>query len=156
MSRTSGRTEVRPKSISLEKLVDSATANLCKHLSATDEKGKFTTATITMLTAGWVGQNSSRQRLTQLVLSSGYIEDLKLRASESGKAVALKETLTLSLRQERAPLFPVRCREAGANQRNHAIRTGPKKNDEVFQSEPHKGQVEPLAFCRAIVLRTPI
>ena len=39
------RTEVRPKSISLEKLVDSATANLCKHLSATDEKGKFTTAT---------------------------------------------------------------------------------------------------------------
>ena len=90
------RTEIRPKSISFDKLVDPATPNLCKYWSAPTRRENSTTATITMLTVGWVGKNSSRQRVTQLVFQSGYIEDLKLRASESGKAVALKEKLTLS------------------------------------------------------------
>jgi type VI protein secretion system component Hcp len=97
------RTEMHPKCISLNKLVDPATPNLCKYL---DERAQFSKATITMLTMAWVGKGSSHQRVMQLVLSDGYIEDLSIQASESGKAVALKEKLTLSYAKSTVLYFP--------------------------------------------------
>ena len=96
-------TAVYPKSIRFSKLVDTATPNLCKHM---DAKARFATATVTMLTTGWAGQGSSHQRLMQLVLSRGYIEDVNISANESGKVVALKETLTLSYEKSEIRYFP--------------------------------------------------
>ena len=63
-------------------------------------------ATITMLTMAWIGKGSSHQRVMQLVLSDGYIEDVSIQASESGKAVALKEKLTLSYAKSTLLYFP--------------------------------------------------
>jgi len=96
-------TAVHPKSIQFVKLVDTATPNLCKHMEA---KARFATATVTMLTTGWAGQGSSHQRLVQLVLSRGYIEEVHITASESGKVVALKENLTLSYEKSEIRYFP--------------------------------------------------
>jgi type VI protein secretion system component Hcp len=96
------RTEMHPKCISLNKLVDPATPNLCRYMY---DRTPFSTATITMLTMAWVAQGS-HQRIMQLTLSDGYIEELGIQASESGKAVALKEKLTLSYAKSRLLYFP--------------------------------------------------
>jgi len=97
------RTEMHPKCISFNKLVDPATPNLCKYM---DERAQFSKATITMLTMAWIGKGSSHQRVMQLTLSDGYIEDLSIQASESGKAVGLKEKITLSYAKSTLLYFP--------------------------------------------------
>lgn len=86
-----------PKRVSLNKSVDPATPNLCKHMQADTQ---FSRATITMLTMASDGQGSSHQKLVQLILENGYIEDVSISVSES-KWVSLTEKVTLSYAKSR-------------------------------------------------------
>ena len=87
------RTEKLPKWIHLSKFFDPATPNLCTHMAA---KTQFKTATITMLNAVSTGDRDEPTKVMQLTLKDGRIEEIGITASESGKAIALKEKLTLS------------------------------------------------------------
>jgi type VI protein secretion system component Hcp len=87
------RTELAPRRIGLSKFFDPATPNLCKHL---DARAQFSKATITMLGTALTVADGKPAKVMQLILSDGYIEEVSITASESSKAIALREKLTLS------------------------------------------------------------
>ena len=102
------RTELAPKRISLSKFFDPATPNLCTHL---DARAQFSRATITMLGTALTVADSKPAKVMQLILSDGYIEEVSIQASESGKAIALRERLILSYATSKLiyhPMDPVR------------------------------------------------
>jgi type VI protein secretion system component Hcp len=103
-----GTKEVRPKvtadAISLDKFFDASTSVLCSKM---DDREQFSTATITMLTMNLAGANGQPQKLVEMILYDGYIKKLNIKASESGKSVALKETLTLTYDKLEVIYYPM-------------------------------------------------
>lgn len=98
------RTEITPKRINLDKFFDPATPNLCKHMNV---RAQYAQATITMLSTTLKVADNKPARIMQLILSDGYIEDISIAATESGKAIALKERVTLSYARSRLIYHPM-------------------------------------------------
>ncbi len=103
------RTELRPGRLKLSKFFDSASTKLA---SWTHLRTPFTTATLTFADLMIQRDQAKRGRVApvvKIVLESGYIEEIKLSASESGRSVAIKEDVELSfecMRLYYAPIDP--------------------------------------------------
>lgn len=99
--------EVRPEKISLSKYFDKSSTNLCKFA---DTRKAFNTARLTFLSMVLKTSNQKPKPVMEMVLSDGYVEDVKLTASESGKSMSLKEDVTLSFRKLKVIYHPVELR----------------------------------------------
>lgn len=101
------RVEARPKHLSISKVFDEASGNLCK---AADERTPFTTATISMVSQEFeqmgAGDAIKKLLVMEVILTDGHIEDLNIQASEGNKAVGLKERVTLSFAHSEVRYYP--------------------------------------------------
>jgi type VI secretion system Hcp family effector len=86
-------TTVKPDVIEIEKFYDKSSPTLARYMK---ENKRFKWA---QLQYAWVVLGEDRQtQVLNLTLKDGYIETIKLSASGSGKAMAVKETVSLSFR----------------------------------------------------------
>nr|WP_316643680.1 type VI secretion system tube protein Hcp [uncultured Roseateles sp.] len=99
--------EVRPERVTLSKYFDKSTTNLCVY--ANDRKS-FNTARLTFLSMVLKTSNQKPKPVMEMVFSDGFVEEVKLNASESGKSMSLKEDLTLSFRKFKLIYHPVELR----------------------------------------------
>ncbi|TDP62860.1 type VI secretion system tube protein Hcp [Roseateles toxinivorans] len=99
--------EVRPQEVTLSKYFDKSTTNLC--LFAESRK-PFTTARLTFLSMVLKTSNQKPKPVMEMVFSDGYVEEVKLNASEAGKSMALKEDVSLSFRKLKVIYHPIEQR----------------------------------------------
>jgi type VI protein secretion system component Hcp len=64
--------------------------------AAAHKRQPFSTARLTMVSMVLAGAGGKTQKVMELLLSDGYVESVDLKASESNKAISIKETVTLS------------------------------------------------------------
>ena len=98
------RTEMSAKHITLNKVFDMSTPTLCRYMNA---RTRFSRATITMLSMTMSDDRDQPLKMMEMVLKDGFIEDLGIHATESGKAIALKEKLSLSYDECQLVYYPV-------------------------------------------------
>ena len=96
-------TTVALQQLKLEKAFDRSSTLLCRYM---DKRTRFDTATITMLSATLWGADKRHLPLLTLRLKSGYVENLSLQVSPSGKSMAVKESLLLSYRASHLEYHP--------------------------------------------------
>lgn len=99
--------EVRPERVTLSKYFDKASTNLCVYA---DARKPFSTARLTFLSMVLKTSKEKPKPVMEMVFSDGYIEEVKLNASESGKSMTLKEDLSLSFRKFKLIYHPVELR----------------------------------------------
>ena len=102
-SSQKARTEVRPKVLKLSKFFDKSSTNLCSYMATYEP---FSVATITVLTMVLGGAKGKNLKLMTMQLSDGHIESVDVSASESGKSMAVKETVSLSFRKCKLMYYP--------------------------------------------------
>jgi len=95
------KTTNRPKRVELTKSFDRSTINMCAFLA---KRTAFDKATITMLRG--LAWDEKPRPLVEIELYFGYVENVGLSASESGKAIAVSETITLSFRRIKILYYP--------------------------------------------------
>jgi type VI secretion system Hcp family effector len=104
LSTTSNaRTEVRPKAVKIEKVWDRSSSSLA---TAMLNKAKVKTATITMLNMEMVDSSGDSPNLMVVELKDGFVDSIDLSAGKSGKAMEVKETVTLSFRRFKLQYHP--------------------------------------------------
>lgn len=82
-----------PKRVELTKAFDRSTTNLCMLMA---QRKPFSEAVISMV-KGFAASDTPRT-LVDVTLTDGFVESVALNVSESDKAVAVQETVTLSFR----------------------------------------------------------
>jgi type VI protein secretion system component Hcp len=93
---TQARTHLEAEHLKLEKYFDSASTRLYGYM---DTRKRFASATISVLSMMMRGHDGRNDTMLVVELKEGYIESIEVDARESGKAVALSESLTLSFRE---------------------------------------------------------
>lgn len=88
-------TELRPQRLTLTKFFDRGSTNLYNFMSQRKlfTQAKFTFASVVLLPA------QKAVPILEIFLDDGYVEDIRLQASESGNAMSVKETVQLSFRK---------------------------------------------------------
>ena len=92
-----------PEAVKLEKFFDASSTVLVKHMK---DRKAFTTAYLTFANAV-VNERSTAQKIMQILLEDGFVEDVRLTSSSSGRGMAVKESVSLSFRKFRLTYFPV-------------------------------------------------
>ena len=85
------KTTNTPKRVTLTKAFDRSTINLCDFMA---KRTAFDEATITVVKS--LAWDENPRPLIEMKLTQGYVESVSLTATESGKSVGVKETVTLS------------------------------------------------------------
>jgi len=106
-STSSGYTaKLEQKHLKLTKVFDKASGNLYRVAGQEPPRKKFSTALLTMVTMSVEG-GGKNNKILEVLLSDGHIEEVNLNASESGKTVGLRETVTLSFTKSELRYFPL-------------------------------------------------
>jgi type VI secretion system Hcp family effector len=88
-------TTVRPRMVKLEKFFDASSTALIKNMK--DSKA-FKTARISF--ADMVLQDGrAPKQIMRMILKDGHVEDVRLSTGSAGKAMSVKETISLSFRK---------------------------------------------------------
>jgi len=95
-SSTQARTHLQAEHLKLEKYFDTASTALYKHMY---DRKRFTSATVSVLSMMMRGHDGRNDTMLVVELKDGYIESIDVDARESGKAVAVSETLALSFQE---------------------------------------------------------
>ncbi len=98
---TKSLTTLVPEVLKLEKFFDASSTALVKNMK--DQK-PFTIARLTF--ADMVLSDTAPQKIMQIVLMDGHVEDVRLSSSGSGKGMSVKETVSLSFRKIEMTYFP--------------------------------------------------
>ena len=85
------KTTPKPKRVTIAKHFDRSSPNLCTFLAT---RKPFDDAVITMVkSAAW---DAAPRKAIEITLTKGHVESVVMNASEQGKAVGVKETVTFS------------------------------------------------------------
>jgi type VI secretion system Hcp family effector len=104
------RTEARPKVVRLSKFFDKSTTSLCMHMN---KREPFKVATLTVLSMVLGGSDGKNLKLMTLQLTDGYVESVDVSAADAGKAMAVKENVTLSFRRCKLMYYPADLTRVG-------------------------------------------
>jgi type VI secretion system Hcp family effector len=97
--------EVRPQRLRITKVFDRATPSFAR--SMVNPRKKFSTARLTFTSVVLQTGEHKPKPVVELLLSDGYIEEVKLSASESGQSMAVKEDISLSFTKFKLIYHPV-------------------------------------------------
>ena len=95
-SSTQARTHVQAEHLKLEKYFDSASTRLLRYM---DTRKRFASATVSVLSMMMRGQSGRNDTMLVVELKDGYIESIDVDARESGKAIAVSESIALSFQE---------------------------------------------------------
>jgi type VI protein secretion system component Hcp len=93
-----------PRTVSMTKFYDKSSIKLATGAS---KRRHVQTATLTFATLVMSDKGQTPQKIMEMEMSDGYIESLSVSASESGKAIAVKEEFTLSFQDCRLSYYSV-------------------------------------------------
>lgn len=99
-----------PQRLTLTKFMDKSSINLATMMNA---RKKFTLAGINFATMGPITNQSRAIPVMRLELDNGYVESIKIDASESGQSIQVKETVMLSFNRCTLKYYPVDVRREG-------------------------------------------
>jgi type VI protein secretion system component Hcp len=97
------RTHLKAGNLRLSKYFDSASTVLYTHMLK--RKG-FDKATISVLSMTMHDEAGNNDTMLQVELEKGYVESVDTSASESGKAIAVSESLSLSFKDFKLKYLP--------------------------------------------------
>ena len=95
--------EVLPSKVTVTKFYDKATSNLCQALS---QRKRLIKVVLTYASVARLSDGPKAVPIMTITLVDCYIEDSKLNAAESGKSMAVKETVQISFREITINYFP--------------------------------------------------
>jgi len=99
-----------PQPVTITKAFDRSSTNLCTYVA---ERTRFDEAVITMVKgAAWDKDGAIPRRLIEVTLTDGLVESVSMNATESGTAVGVSETVTLSYRNLKILYYPDRPERA--------------------------------------------
>jgi type VI secretion system Hcp family effector len=101
---------IKSKPLTFSKTYDDASGLM---MFNSHERKPFTTARFTMLTMALTAAGGKSGKMMELLLTDGYIESIDLKASESSKAIAMKETVTLSYKKCELMYYPPDLQRGG-------------------------------------------